>query len=155
MVGGFTLSIDRDGFIYAASDDSFVCVVSPNGKEISRFKGNDWVSFPAIAEDGTLIVSDANNRVWAISDRHCRGQLPALHIPQDLEPSWVVDFMDLALLAETWLVCTDPLNPQVCGQQQDGFYPAGDVDRDQYVDFRDFAILANKWLIEPNNHRRH
>jgi outer membrane protein assembly factor BamB len=150
MVGGFTLSVDRDGFIYAASDDGFVCVVNPDGEEISRFKGNDWVSFPAIAEDGTLIVSDANNRVWAIGDRHCRGEPPALHIPEDIQPDRAVDFMDLALLAETWLVCTDPYNQQRCGQQQDGFYPGGDVDRDQYVDFRDFAALAYKWLMEAD-----
>ena len=39
-VGGFTLSIDRDGLIYASSDDGYVCVIDLNGVEISRFKGN-------------------------------------------------------------------------------------------------------------------
>ncbi|MFA5239344.1 MAG: PQQ-binding-like beta-propeller repeat protein, partial [Phycisphaerae bacterium] len=79
MVGGFTLTVDKNGFIYAASDDGYVCVVNAEGEEVSRFEGNGWVSFPAIAEDGTLIVSDSNNRVWAISARGCGGQPSALH----------------------------------------------------------------------------
>jgi outer membrane protein assembly factor BamB len=148
MVGGFTLSVDRKGLIYAASDDGFVCVVNDEGEEISRFKGNGWVSFPAITEDGTLIVSDSNNRVWAISGRNCRMKPPALHIPEDIEPSWEVDWMDLAAVADSWLDCTDPYNWQRYCFVQYGAYPTGDVDRDQYVDFRDFAALADKWLLE-------
>jgi outer membrane protein assembly factor BamB len=148
MVGGFTLSVDRNGLIYAASDDGFVCVVNDEGEEISRFEGNDWVSFPAIADDGTLIVSDSNNKVWAIGGRKCRGQPPALHIPEDIEPSWEIDWMDLAAVADSWLDCTDPYNWQRYCFVQYGVYPIGDVDRDQYVDFRDFAALVDKWLME-------
>jgi outer membrane protein assembly factor BamB len=76
MVGGFTLSVGVDGLIYAASDNGFVCVVDSRGREVSRFKGNGWVSYPVIAEDGTLIVSDANNILWAISSRGMPGQAP-------------------------------------------------------------------------------
>jgi predicted outer membrane repeat protein len=151
MVGGFTLSIDRDGFIYAASDDGYVCVVDSNGVELSRFKGDDWVSFPAIAEDGTLIVSDSNNRVWAITDTPCESQQPALHWPADIQPSWAVDFMDFALLANNWLDCTDPDN-ESCGDGIWGYgtYALGDIDRNLYVDFRDFAAMADKWLMGAN-----
>jgi outer membrane protein assembly factor BamB len=159
MVGGFTLSVGVDGLIYAASDDGFVCVVDSRGREVSRFKGNGWVSYPVIAEDGTLIVSDANNILWAISSRGCRAKPPALHIAEDIQPSWNVDFMDLALLANSWLECTDPFNlapnrSQICGPgiAKYGAYLPGDVDRDQYVDFRDFAAVAEKWLTETHRY---
>ena len=102
LIGGFTLALDRDGLIYAASDDNFVCVVDSNGLEVSRFKGNNWMSFPAIAEDGTVIVSDANNRVWAITSNSCDGQSPVLHSPADLRADNMVDFIDFAVLAESW-----------------------------------------------------
>jgi outer membrane protein assembly factor BamB len=152
VVGGFTISVDRDGFIYAASDDGYVCVVNPDGQEISRFKGNDWVTFPAIADDGTLIVSDSNNRVWAITNAPCGEQPPVLHWPADVQPSWVVDFMDFATLANNWLVCTDPLNEAVCGAgiSTYGLYAPGDINRNQYVDFQDFAVMTDKWLMEAN-----
>jgi len=151
MVGGFTLSVDRNGFIYAASDDSYVCVVNADGEEVSRFKGSGWVSFPAIAEDGTLIVSDSNNRVWAIIARGCRGQPPVLHWPADVQPNWAVDFMDFALLAKSWLECTDP-DDESCSDAISGYgmYAPGDIDRDLYVDYWDIAEMANKWLTETD-----
>jgi outer membrane protein assembly factor BamB len=74
MTGAFTISVAKNGFIYTASDDGYVCVIDPNGFEVSRFKGVGWVGFPAVAEDGTLFVSDANNRVWAISNSGCSPQ---------------------------------------------------------------------------------
>jgi len=114
LIGGFTLSIDKNDLIYAASDDNFVCVVDPNGQEVSRFQGKGWVSFPAIAEDGTIIISDANNRVWAITSTSCDGQSPVLHIPADLRANGLVNFADFALLGESWHDCTDPFDPVFC-----------------------------------------
>ncbi len=149
VVGGFTLSVDRDGYIYAASDDGYVCVVNPDGREISRFKGNGWVSFPAIAEDGTLIVSDANNRVWAITDSSCEGELPVLRYPADVKPSWAVDFFDFALIAGDWLNCTDPGNAS-CDESVEtyGVYSTADIDRNLYVNYDDIALFAEEWLME-------
>jgi outer membrane protein assembly factor BamB len=148
VVGGFTLSIDRDGFIYAASDDGYVCVIDSNGTELSRFKGNGWVSFPAITEDGTIIVSDANNRVWAITNTPCEGKQPVLHWPADVQPSWKVDFIDFAILANNWLNCTDPADESCTSTY--GIYAPGDINRDLYVDFDDVAEVAAKWLMEAN-----
>jgi outer membrane protein assembly factor BamB len=149
-VGGFTLTIDNNNLIYAASDDNFVCVIEPNGREISRFEGNNWVSFPAIAEDGTLIVSDANNRVWALSNQDCYFQPAALHRPQDVDSGWSVNFMDFAAMANSWLDCTDPYNSPLCqaGIGKYGLYSPADVDRDQYVDTWDLAEMVDKWLLE-------
>jgi outer membrane protein assembly factor BamB len=150
VIGGFTLSIDRDNKIYAASDDNYVCVVDSNGKEVSRFKGNYWLSFPAIAEDGTLIVSDANNRVWAITSNDCGGQSPVLHTPADLRTSNMVDFTDFAVFAEIWLYCTDPFDATYCssGITKYGLYAPGDVDRDAYINIWDLNAFVDEWVTQ-------
>jgi outer membrane protein assembly factor BamB len=150
-VGDFTLSVDRDGFIYAASDDSFVCVIDSSGTELSRFKGNGWVSYPAIAEDGTVIISDSNNRVWAITNTSCEGEPPALHRPADIWNDWMADFLDFAVFANTWRNCTDSY-PAPCtdGISKYGLYAPGDINRDLYVDYLDLAEIAMNWLMEEN-----
>jgi outer membrane protein assembly factor BamB len=149
MIGGFTLSIDKNSLIYAASDDNFVCVVEPNGSEISRFQGNGWVTFPAITDDGTLIVSDANNRIWAISNQDCYFQPAALHRPGDVDSSWTVNFMDFAIMANSWLDCTNPRDAS-CDDSitSFGIYSMGDIDRNYYADYEDIAFLAANWLME-------
>ncbi len=78
LVGGFTLTVDDGGLIYAASDDNNLYVVDPDGNQIAQFQGDDWLSHPVIARDGTLLVSDANNTVWAISEQACDGEEPVL-----------------------------------------------------------------------------
>jgi outer membrane protein assembly factor BamB len=150
LIGGFTLSIDKNDLIYAASDDNFVCVVDPNGQEVSRFQGKGWVSFPAIAEDGTIIVSDANNKVWAITSNSCDGQSPVLHTPADIRASGLVNFADFAVLGESWRDCTDPFDPVFCasGISKYGFYAPGDVDRDAYINIWDLNALVEEWLTQ-------
>ncbi len=151
MVGGFTLTVGSDGLIYAASNDAYLCVIDPNGAEIARFKGGHWLSFPVITEDNAMIVSDANNTVWAIGGDDCEGQSAALHRPQDLSADWTVNLEDFALIANDWLklncFTSDEVPP--CEEYpEDGFYYMGDVDRNLYVDFADVAELADKWLNE-------
>lgn len=151
MMGGFTLAVGSDGLIYAASDDGYLCVVNPHGEEVARFEGYGWLSFPVIAGDNTIIVSDANNTVWAIGADNCEEQIPALHRPQDLNTDWAVNFLDFALLAADWLDCTDTeMYPQEteppCDYSGDEIYLIGDIDRSLYVDLDDIAALANRWL---------
>jgi hypothetical protein len=136
--------------IYAASDDNFVCVVDSNGREVSRFQGKGWASFPAVAEDGTVIVSDANNRVWAITNTSCGGQSPVLHTPADIRTSNNVDFFDFSVMAESWLNCTDPFDSTFCaaGISKYGLYAPGDVDRDAYINIWDLNALVEEWLTE-------
>lgn len=86
-LGGFTMTVGDDGPIYAASDDNNLYVVNPAGEEVARFQGDDWLSHPVIAPDGTLLVSDANNTVWAISQQACDGQEPVLDAPQQPDPN--------------------------------------------------------------------
>ena len=153
MMGGFTLTVGGDGLIYAASDDAYLCVVNADGEEIARFKGDDRLSFPVITADNTLIVSDANNTVWAIGTEGCEAQVPALHRPQDLNADRTVNFKDFALSAADWFDCTDtyiyPRERQPrCDYYGDGMYFEGDIDRDLYVNLADLAALANRWLSE-------
>jgi outer membrane protein assembly factor BamB len=78
-VGGFTLTVDRKGMIYAAADDGYVYVVSPGSLEIARFETGGWPVFPVIAAEDILILADsrdysslntdATSAVWAISSQ--------------------------------------------------------------------------------------
>lgn len=87
LVGGFTLTVDDAGLIYAASDDNHLYVVDADGNQIAQFQGDDWLSHPVIGRDGTLLVSDANNTVWAISEQACDGEEPVLDGPDGQEPN--------------------------------------------------------------------
>jgi outer membrane protein assembly factor BamB len=76
-LGGFTLTVDKNGMIYAAGDDGCVYVVDPDGQEVTRFELGGSPAFPVIAAEGLLILTDSQdysglsvgpkNMVWAIS----------------------------------------------------------------------------------------
>jgi outer membrane protein assembly factor BamB len=78
-LGGFTLTVDRSGMIYAAADDGSIYVVYSSGTEVHRFMTGGWPAYPVIVGDDTLVVTDsrdysmlttdAKNAVWAISSR--------------------------------------------------------------------------------------
>lgn len=78
-LGGFTLTVDKNNFVYAACDDGFVYVVDSAGRQVARFELGGWPAFPVIAGEGLLIVADSRdysafevggkNKVWAISSQ--------------------------------------------------------------------------------------
>ncbi|MFC1737815.1 PQQ-binding-like beta-propeller repeat protein [Planctomycetota bacterium] len=152
MMGGFTMAIGNNGLIYTASDDGYLCVIDPNGWELGRFESYGQLSYPVISQDNTLIVSDANNTVWAIGGEDCEGPQLDLHRPQDLRGDWIVNFIDFALLAERWLECTDKEDYSYyteelpCPNPGEQIYYISDVDRNLYVDLDDLAMLAESWL---------
>jgi parallel beta-helix repeat protein len=143
-IGGFTLTVGGDGLIYAACDDAYLYVVDPDGGQVAQFEGFGRLSFPTITVGRTIIVSDANNTVWAIGRYNCRGRALDLHRPEDLNGDSTVNNTDFAILAADWLGCTDSGPP--CDYQGNEIYSKGDIDKDQYVDFADLAELANRWL---------
>jgi outer membrane protein assembly factor BamB len=163
MVGGFTMATGANGLIYAAGDDGYLCVVDSNGVELSRFVSKDNIlSRPVIAEDNTLIVSDANNKIWAISANGCPEDRQELHRPVDIFGDGIVNFYDIALFARNWLGCTDRyFGPAVdgrfsykvggrtiyhCNYTGDEIYFDGDLNRDLDVDAEDFNDVTNQWL---------
>ena len=107
------------------------------GEELARFYGQDWHSLPVITALDTIIVSDADNFVWAINIDDCAGQSADLHRPGDVNADWAVDTDDLALVAISWLEYDDQ-----------NWYVAADANRDLYINLTDVAVLTNWWLIE-------
>ncbi|MGD2094468.1 MAG: PQQ-binding-like beta-propeller repeat protein [Phycisphaerales bacterium] len=112
-IGGFTLTVGGNGLIYAASDDSFLYVVKPDGQEVSRFQSDNWLSYPVITADDTIIVADSRdnsllieytkNTVFALSPECNEGQVPDLVWVGDLNSDGNVNFSDFAMLTEQWL----------------------------------------------------
>jgi hypothetical protein len=151
--GGFKLTVGSNGLIYAASNDGWLYVVDTNGREIARLESGNWLGYPVIYDDDTIIIADSNNTVSAISSDGCEGRPAALHRLEDLNNDWSVNLIDFAKVAEVWLECTDTsYNPLTgiayCNYNDDEAFLAGDINRDQYVNTADLADLANRWLIE-------
>jgi hypothetical protein len=147
MSEGSTLTVGSDGLVYAADSEGYLCVFDANGSEAARFQSESWLIFPVVSADNTIIISDANSRVWAVGGDGCPGPAYELHRPEDLDASLSVNFKDFALLALDWLACNDPGSP--CGAPAwDGTYFVGDIDRNLYVDFADVQAIANRWLSD-------
>ena len=162
MVGGFTMAAGNNNLIYAGSDDENLYVVDGNVIELSRFVGGEMLSWPVLAEDNTLIISDSNNKIWAISANGCPEDRQELHRPVDLFGDGIVNFYDIAVFARNWLGCTDKyFGPSVdglfirkvrnvtiyhCNYMGDEIYFDGDLNRDLDVDVEDFNNVTNQWL---------
>jgi len=75
--GAFTLTVDRRGLVYAASEDGHVYLVSPDGVVTAQFALTGLPVFPVVAaedllvvtdsKDYSLLVTDKRNTIWAIS----------------------------------------------------------------------------------------
>jgi len=156
VVGGFTLTVGKNGLIYAAGDDGFLYVVDSDGWEVARFSSSNWLNYPVIAQDSMIIISDgrddslmttdSKNAVRAIGLDGCDGQTYDLQWIEDLDADGNVDFTDLALLADNWLDCTVIDRPYYYEEQEEEEYLTGDIDRDRYVFFSDLVLLAERWL---------
>jgi outer membrane protein assembly factor BamB len=76
-LGAFTLTVDRNNVVYAASDDGRVYVIGADGSLLAQFQTGGWPAFPVLAADGVLILADSKdysslntdtrNAVWAIA----------------------------------------------------------------------------------------
>jgi len=137
MTGGLTLAVDKDGFIYAASEDGSLYVMNSSGAQVARLDGGDWLSAPVIGEDGTIYVFDVDNNVLAIDRYGCEGETVDLHWVGDFNSDGAVDFDDVVILAFDWMACGSSTLPL-----------EGDSNRDLYVDLTDFAAVAAKWMDE-------
>jgi outer membrane protein assembly factor BamB len=156
MVGGFSMAISNNGLIYAASGDGYLYVVDSNGNELSRFIQDDILSYPVIAKDNSLILSDVNNRIWKISSGDCNEGRIELHRPQDISGDGLVSFYDIAIFSLNWLSCSDRyfgtridgLQTGNCNYLGEGIYFEGDVDKNLSVNVDDLIDIVNQWLRE-------
>jgi predicted outer membrane repeat protein len=149
IYGDYTLAVGSDGLVYAAGSDGYLCVVDSNGGHVARYQSDSWLSMPVVASDGTLIVSDGNDRVSAIGSNDCDGEVLVLHRIEDLDGSGVVSFGDFAFLALDWLACTNRTQAwwePDCDYDGEEIHLVADVDRNLYVDWLDLKLLANRWL---------
>jgi len=111
-MGGFTLTVGKNGNIYAACDDGNLYVLNPDGEEIARFQSNSWLNFPVIADnllivadsmDNSLLITYENNKVYVITTECSEDQEPDLYWPADLNSDGAINVTDMTLLAAYWL----------------------------------------------------
>jgi outer membrane protein assembly factor BamB len=190
---GLSLTVGSDGLVYAAGDyktfaviqDELNClcggapyvteervylhVVDGNGSHVAEYDSNEWLGYPVISGDGTIVVTEPadysllgplehegpqRNSVIAMSRGGCAdGPLP-LYWLVDTNRDGQIDMVDFANVAGAWLDCTCLAGPCCyCDQifvdpyefwNQE--YIAGDSNRDLYLDIHDLAALAHRWL---------
>jgi len=150
ILGGFTITVGSDGLIYVAGDDALMYVVSPTGQQLACFEGSGWLSYPVIAQDGTIYLSDAEDTLWAIGNSDCSGEITSLHRLPDVNGDNIVNLLDFSLHAADWLLCTNYVAEDFCEEpiSVDGLYLVGDINRSSYVDIFDLIFLAEQWLNE-------
>jgi len=170
-----TLSVDKEGLIYATSDNGNLYVISPQSAEVARFDSNDsWPGHPVVCsdnmlltsdiEDRSLLISSKKNKVWAFGSNDCDGKENKLRWqqgPQDLDDSGEISFADFAVFATQWLRCRDCNWEAPCYNMGEptkytpivGFfdefehrYPTADVTKDGYVDYEDLEEIGRVWL---------
>ncbi len=151
IVGAFTMTVSENNLLYVSADDGEMCVFDANGNELSRFKGAGALSEPTLTPYGFMLVSDANNTLWAISPNDCNGHYD-LHHPADFDGDSYVEFPEMITIANDWLE-TPIQYPFTSSEHLEygtilSLYPAGDVDRDLWVNLNDFALIAEQWLKE-------
>jgi predicted outer membrane repeat protein len=149
--GGYSLAVGADGLVYVASDDTHLTVLEPDGNEIARFRGTDSLRFPVIADNDTIIVTDADNIVKQIAASGCDGMPAALHRPEDSDGSWIVNNVDFAMLADHWMECVEIVVPYWEPYRPPFYedlptYLQGDINRDFTVNYRDLQLLTDRWL---------
>jgi outer membrane protein assembly factor BamB len=82
--GAFTMTVDKRGYVYAASEDGYIYVVRPDGSQLARLGVGGSPTFPVLAADDVLVVpdskdyslliTDVKNTVWAISSKCTENQ---------------------------------------------------------------------------------
>ncbi len=67
-LGGFTLTVDANGLVYAACDDGCVYVVDADGRQIGRWQTAGWPAYPIVTADGAVLVTDSQDDSMLITD---------------------------------------------------------------------------------------
>lgn len=67
-LGGFTLTVDANGLVYAACDDGYVYTVDADGRQIGRWQTAGWPAYPIVTADGAVLVTDSQDYSILITD---------------------------------------------------------------------------------------
>lgn len=67
-IGAFTLTVDANGFVYAACDDGYVYVVGSDGQHTGRCETAGWPAYPIVTAEGTVLVTDSQDYSMFITD---------------------------------------------------------------------------------------
>ncbi len=174
-----SLGMVENGVLYAlagspsgaADPIKRICIIDTQTGQIfdiiERQVGSSFVaqktsmSSPVIAGNGLLYFTDFHRTVSAVSAEACADSPLSLHHPCDLDGNQAVDFVDYALFLNTWWMCTDYDNTQVCQYRSTWrnrpwayylhfnealIYQPGDFNRDYYVTLEDLMELAENWM---------
>lgn len=170
-----------EGWVHVTGPDGEMVVLSPDGRFVSRLDtsglvarpipgwpdrvepGSTLLSYPVIGSDGTIYISDAYNRLWAIARQGCGDPVARLSTAAfdraNIQADLHINLADVAVLAEQWHLCnetdqpctTEPGWTYVVATDSYCLYPlnflSSDLNRDLYVDIRDLAVLVQSWLL--------
>jgi outer membrane protein assembly factor BamB len=148
MQGGFKLTVGADGLIYACGDEGSMYVLEPDGSIASVFDGEAWMSYPVIAADGTVYISDSSGVLWAMCGGCAAGTMPNLRRMSDARFPRGVNFVDYAAVLKDWMKTTWDYKNVYNALPTSQRFLAADVNRDAYVDMLDIATMAEQWLEE-------
>jgi outer membrane protein assembly factor BamB len=185
---GLSLTVGSDGLVYAAGDyktfavfqdepncecggETYVTedrvylhVVDANGGHVAEYDSNEWLGYPVISAEGTIVLANPadntlliayeENTVTAISKDSCAGGPLPLYWLVDTNRDGQINMVDFANVAGAWLDCTCLVGPCCyCDQiSVDPYefwnqeYIAGDSNHDLYLDIHDLTALAHRWL---------
>ncbi len=85
-IGAFTLTVDANGFVYAACDDGHVYLVDNNGQQTGLWQTTGWPAYPIVTTEGTVIVTDSQDYSMLITDVANTVQTLAVESIQEPEP---------------------------------------------------------------------
>ncbi len=67
-IGAFTLTVDANGFVYAACDDGYVYLVDVDGQQMGRWETTGWPAYPIVTAEGTVIVTNSQDYSVLVTD---------------------------------------------------------------------------------------
>ena len=150
MTGGFTLTVDSQNKIYAASEDGTLYVLDSDGNLLSQFDSTGVLASPIVLGDGSLLLSDQKGKLYSLSGQSC-GENDGLTWPADLNRDGKVNLNDFVSISQSWLVMNDffilPENTLRLDRIDFNNIDA-DIDRDFYVNLRDLTLLFEQWLLD-------
>lgn len=148
MTGGFTLAVDDQNKIYAASEDGTLYVLAPDGSLRSTYRTDGPLANPVLLSGGRLLITDQRGSLRQLGTGTCDESVE-LTYPADLTLDEQVNLRDFIALSQSWLAENDfslrPENTFTLDRIDFQMLPS-DLNGDFYVDLDDLALIMERWL---------